>query len=190
MHERKNSPQIVTKSVFKERSNNKSMNSEGTDNTKMLRLVAIISATIFNLVGTILVFTTDFAGWWEGASNYWYWIGSEMAPFWLQIFLILLGLIFLMSLAYSIALIIVLAGKLKLPINYKLQAIIGLIISGVIFIFTILVLIIFAIFASDAYEWWVDTSFYSSIIGSIIIAIFYIFYLLLASREETGVPAK
>ena len=166
------------------------MNSEGTDNTKMLRLVALISAAIFNLVGTILVFTTDFAGWWEGASNYWYWIGSEIAPFWLQFFLIILGLIFLMSLAYSIVLIITVVGKLILPINFKVQAIIGIIIAGVIFIFTALVVAIFAIFASDANDWWLDTSFYSSIVGSIIIAIFYIFYLLLASREETGVPAK
>ncbi|HUU78598.1 MAG TPA: hypothetical protein VMX55_09630 [candidate division Zixibacteria bacterium] len=167
------------------------MNSEGTDNTKMLRLVALISAAIFNFVGMILVFTTDFSGWWAGGSgNYYYWIGSEMAPVWLQLFLVLLGLIFLFSLAYSIVLIIVVLGKINLPINFKIQGIVGIIIAGIIFLFTILILIIFAIFASDAYEWWLATSFYSSIVGSIILAIFYIFYLLLASREETGVPAK
>ncbi|MFW9921816.1 MAG: hypothetical protein ACFFDW_00820 [Candidatus Thorarchaeota archaeon] len=166
------------------------MNQDITSNTKLLRVVATGSAALFSLIATILAFSTDFGGWWEGYSwNYYYWIGSETAPGWSIIFIVLLALLFLGILIYSILLIIVSLGKITLPFNCKIQAIIGIVLATGGFILTALMVGIMAIIAAG-YDWWLETSFYSSLVGSIIIGIFYVFYFLLASREDSSSPAK
>jgi hypothetical protein len=155
------------------------------DKNRMLRVVVLISTTIFSLVAMILVFSEDFGGWWTGASNYYYWLGSEIAPGWSKIFLVLLGLIFLMILAYSVLLIVVELLKKKLKLSYKLQAIIGIVLGVFAFIFTGLTVGMFAIFASEG-DWWLETSFYSSLVGAILVVIFYVIYLIIPTKESTS----
>ena len=167
------------------------MSSESVDSSKTVRLVVLICAIIFSFVAMILVFTTDF-GWWyygSGYSTYYYWIGSEMAPIWSQIVLVLLALIFLFALAYSIFVLILNLGKISLKINPKFTAIFGIVIAAAGFVFTAFTVGMFAIVAAEAW-WGLTTSFYGALVGSILLGIFYIIYFVSIGKDQTEVVAK
>ena len=106
-----------------------------------------------------------------------------MAPFWLQLFLILLGLLFLLITVYSIIIILHNFNKIEIPLQAKQEAIIGIVLGVIAFIFTGLIVGIYAIFAAG-YDWWVATSFCSSLVGSILIILFYVIYLVGIPKEQ------
>ncbi|MBD3192299.1 MAG: hypothetical protein GF308_16790 [Candidatus Heimdallarchaeota archaeon] len=108
--------------------------------------------------------------------NYYYFIGSEMAPVWAQLFLVLLGLIYLVSTGLAIIVILTDFGKLT---NLARMANFGGIGIGIFaFIFTGFTTGMFAIVAAG-YEWWLETSFYVSLVGSLLITVFFLLHLLL-----------
>ncbi len=154
---------------------------------KMVNYVSLITVAIFSLVAMILVLVTDFGWQWYGTGNstYYFWLGNSNVAAWPQIFLVVIALVFLISLGYSILLLLINLGKISLNIPTKLQAIIGLVLAFVAFITTLFTLGMWAI-ASSEYYWGVDTTFYSSLIGSIIIGIFYVVYLVNISKESTN----
>ncbi|MHA1155012.1 MAG: hypothetical protein ACTSQK_02800 [Candidatus Heimdallarchaeota archaeon] len=153
---------------------------------KMVNYVALIAVAIFSFVAMILVLTTDF-GWQdygEYYSTYWFWLGSPNVDAWPQFFLVVIALVFLLSLGYSILLLLINLEKISLNIPTKLHAILGLVLTFVAFITTLFTLGMWAIASSD-YYWGVATSFYTSLFGSIIIGICYIVYLVNTRKELT-----
>ena len=153
------------------------MNEDNTQALKFIKIAFLAFGAVFSLVAAILVFFFDFGGWWLGGgySNYYYWIGSENAPVWSQLFLVLLGLLFLALLALSVILgILLLTGKGEKFI--KIFGFIGM--GGAIFAFllTFITWGMFAIIAGDYYELWLGTGFYGALVGSLLIGIFYLLY--------------
>ncbi len=166
------------------------MNQDNQLVMKFVKIAFMAFAAIFSLVATILVFVTDFGGWWEGGgSNYYFWVGAPYAPAWAQLFLVLLGLLFLALLGISVFLgILTLLDKQTGIV--KILSFIG--VGGAIvgFVLTGITVGALAIFASG-YEWWVATSFYSSLVGSIIVGIFYILYAVMGIvLKPSETPAK
>ncbi len=161
---------------------------ESTSNMKTIKIIVIALAGFFSLLGAILVFATDF-GWWNvGYSwNYYFFIGSEMAPVWAQLFLVIFGLIFLVNVGVSILLILGQLGKFKANL-IRLLNFGGIALAIVTFVFTALMVGFFAIFAAG-WWWGLSTSFYAGIICSILIGIFYIIALIIKLPEE-ALPAK
>ena len=154
---------------------------------KMVNYVAIIAIAIFSLVAMILVLVSDFGWQWYGTgySTYYFWLGNSNVAAWPQIFLVLIALIFLISLGYSLILLLINLGKISLNVPTKLQAIIGLVLALVAFIASLFTLGMWAI-ASIDYYWGVATSFYTSLFGSVIIGIFYVVYLVNIRKESTN----
>ncbi|MHA1555385.1 MAG: hypothetical protein ACTSPM_00475 [Candidatus Heimdallarchaeota archaeon] len=154
---------------------------------KMVNYVSLIAVAIFSLVAMILALTTDFGWQWYGGSSdtYWFWLGSPNVAAWPQFFLVIIALVFLISLGYSILLLLINLGKINLNISTKLQAIFGLALALVAFITTLFTLGMWAI-ASIEYYWGVATSFYTSLFGSVIIGIFYVVYLVNIRKESTN----
>ena len=70
-----------------------------------------------------------------------------------------------------------------------MQAIIGIGITIIAFVTTLFTLAMWAI-ASIDYYWGVDTTFYTSLVGSIIIGIFYSVYFVNSGKALTEEPAK
>ena len=153
------------------------MNQDNTQALKFIKIIFLAFASLFSLVAAILVFFFDFGGWWLGGgySNYFYWIGSEMAPVWSQLFIVLLGLLFVVLLVLSI----ILGVMILLDKGEKLTKILGFIgLGGAIlaFLFTFITWGMFAIIAGDYEELWLMTGFYGGLVGSLLIGIFYILY--------------
>ena len=166
------------------------MNQDNTQALKLIKVAFLAFAALFSLVAAILVFFLDFGGWWLGGgySNYFYWIGSENAPIWSQLFLVLLGLLFLALLALSIILgVLILTDK-----GEKVVKILGFVGMGVAifsFIFTFITWGMFAIIAGDYYELWLMTGFWGALVGSLLVGIFYLLYSvigLLMKPSETA----
>jgi hypothetical protein len=161
---------------------------DSTTNLKPIKIAIIALAGFFSFLGAMLAFFTDF-GWWNvGYSwSYYFFIGSEMAPFWAQLFLVLLALIFLLNTLVAILLMLGQFGKI--PVKFtKLLNFGGIAIAVITFIFTPILVGLFAIIAAG--DWWgLSTSFYSSLICSILIGIFYILALVLKLPED-ALPAK
>ena len=99
--------------------------------------------------------------------------------------LFLFALAFLLNTILSIFIILSLLGKVLVKYTKFLQ-IAGIVLAGITFIFTGLLVGFFAIFAGG-YEWWLATSFYGGIVGSILTAIFYILSILLKPSSEAAV---
>jgi len=162
-----------------------------TTTTKMdpIPLIFSIIQIIFSFIGAILAFVTDF-GWWNvGYSwSYYFYLGSEMAPVWAQFFLFLFGVLFLVLLVLSILKLINVFGKINPKID-KLVNFAGIAISVGIFLYTAILVGIFATFAAG--NWWgLSTSFYAGLIGPIIIGAFFIVHLLYsANKQKTSAKA-
>ena len=158
---------------------------------KLVNLVSSIAVAIFSLVAMILVLVTDFGWQYYGAgySTYYFWLGNSNIAAWPQIFLVAIAMVFLISLGYSIVLILINLEKLSLKIYGRMQAIIGIGISIIAFVATLFTLGMWAI-ASIDYYWGVDTTFYTSLVGSIIIGIFYSVYFVNSGKALIEEPAK
>lgn len=155
------------------------MSSEQSNNNKMLNCIALLTIAIFSLVAMILVLVSDF-GWQDygsGYSTYYFWLGNTNIDAWPQIFLVLIALVFFLSLVYSGLLFFVNLGKIPFKLSSKIQAFIGLAIAALAFISTLFTVGMWAIASIDHY-WGVATTFYTSLVGSIIVAIFYVVYLI------------
>ncbi|HUT82726.1 MAG TPA: hypothetical protein VMZ29_16140 [Candidatus Bathyarchaeia archaeon] len=140
------------------------------DNTKLIGLICAVIATIFSFIAAMMVLFADFGGMYIGSPSYYayFCLFCSYLDGWSKIFIILLGLIFLALLAISIMILLSYFGKVSAGLVKQMQ-LFGLIGSIVAFVFTFLVLIIFAIQADFALEWWVSTGFYGGLIGSIIV---------------------
>jgi len=169
------------------------MNQDNQQTTKFVKIAFMAFAFIFSLVAAILVFATDFGGWWLGGgySNYFYWLGSEIAGFGSKIPLILLGLLFLVLAGMSVILGILtlidkefLIGKLS---SFKILSFLG--VAGAIagFLLTALSVIVLFVMAGDYESLWLDAGFYGPLVGSILVGIFYILYIVLGNVMK---PAK
>jgi len=164
-------------------------------NIQLVKFALLILAGIFSIIGCVVALSATFGGWWTGmySWNYYFCLGCEMTPVWAKIFLVLLAFTFIITLTTSILLILTITNKLKL-LPEKVLSIIALFGAGTEFVFTIITTIIMAIIAAEANEWWLETSFYTSIIGSILIAIFFVLYFLMLRVEvpdsKTETPAK
>lgn len=167
------------------------MNEEEKKQINLVNLVIFISVIIFSFVAMILVFTTDFGWFWYGGgySTYYFWIGSETAPIWIQIFLVILGLIFLILTLYAVLLLLLQLGIIKINISTKLQAFFGIGTAVIAFVYNAILVGLFAIAVIGA-DWGLSTSFFSSLIGSIFIGVLYIIYLVNVRKEESTIPAK
>jgi len=163
------------------------MNQDNQQTTKFVKIAFMAFAFIFSLVAAILVFAIEFGGWWLGGgySNYFYWLGSENAGFGAKIPLILLGLLFLVLALISIILGIltlidkeIFVGKFS---SFKILSFLG--IAGAIagFLLTALSVIVLFAIAGDYEELWLDAGFYGPLIGSILVGIFYILYIVLGN---------
>ncbi len=162
------------------------MNKSNT-NMKPIKIAIIALAGFFSFLGSMLVFFGSF-GWWNtGYSDYYFFIGSEMAPVWSQLLLVLFALTFLLNTAVAIFLIIGQFGKISMKFT-KLLNFAGLGLAVITFISTALLVGFFAIFAAG-WWWGLTTSFYSGLICSILIGIFYILALVIKLPEEP-MPAK
>ena len=159
---------------------------------KHVNLVSSIAVAIFSLVAMILVLVTDFGWQWYGTgySTYYFWLGNSNIAAWPQIFLVVIAIVFLISLGYSIVLILINLEKLSLKISGRMQAIIGIGISIVAFVTTLFTLGMWAIASIDYWDWGVDTTFYTSLVGSIIIGIFYGVYFVNSGKTLAEEPAK
>jgi len=168
------------------------MNESNTQVLKFIKIAFMAFAAVFSLVASILVFVTEFGGWWLGGgySNYYYWIGSEMAPVWAQLFLVLLGLLFLALVALSVILgVLTLLDKGE-KLN-KIMSFVG--IGGAIFGFllTFITLGMLAIIAGDYEEMWLDAGFYGPLVGSILVGIFYLLYIIIGNLiQPSNTAAK
>ena len=172
------------------------MNQDTQQTTKFVKIAFMAFAFIFSLVAAILVFATDFGGWWLGGgySNYFYWLGSENAGFGAKIPLILLGLLFLV-LAGMAAILGILTlinkeffiGKLS---SFKILSFGG--VAGAIagFLLTALSVIVLFIIAGDYEELWLDAGFYGPLVGSILVGIFFILYVVLGNVMKPAEAAK
>ena len=156
------------------------------NNVTMVNYILVGLGGFFSLIAAILAFFFDYGAWTFGASTYYYFIGSEMAPGWAQFILFLFGLAFLLNTILSVIIILSLLGKILVKYTKFLQ-IGGLILAGFTFAFTALLVGIFFIFAAGSW-WWLEASFYGGIVGSILTAIFYVLSMLLKPSFET--PAK
>lgn len=156
---------------------------DSTTNMKPIKIAIIALAGFFSFLGAILLFFTVFGWWNEGYSwNYYFFIGSEMAPIWAQFALVLFALIFLLNMVVALLLIFGQFGKI--PVKFtKLLNFGGIAIAVITFIFSALYVGLFAIFAAG-WWWGLSTSFYSSLICSILIGIFYILALVIKLPEE------
>jgi len=160
---------------------------ESTTNMKPIKIAIIALAGFFSFLGSMLAFFGSF-GWWNtGYSDYYFFIGSEMAPVWSQLLLVLFALTFLLNAGIAIFLIIGQFGKISMKFT-KLLNFAGIGVAVITFISTPLLVGFFAIFAAG-WWWGLTTSFYSGIICSIIIGIFYILALVIKLPEEAA-PAK
>jgi hypothetical protein len=161
---------------------------ESTSNMKTIKIIVIALAGVFSLLGMILAFATDF-GWWNvGYSwNYYFFIGSETAPIWAQLLLVIFALLFLVNTGIAVFLIIGQLGKLKANL-VKILNIGGIALAVITFIYTALMVGFFAIFAAG-WWWGLSTSFYAGIICPILIGIFYIIAMIIKLPEEAA-PAK
>ncbi|MHA1220502.1 MAG: hypothetical protein ACTSQB_02095, partial [Candidatus Heimdallarchaeota archaeon] len=103
---------------------------------------------------------------------------------WSKIFIILLGLIYLALTGLLVLLILTYFGKVPeekvKPMRF--YAFIG---TGVVFIFTLILLGIFAAQANPyALEWWPEVGFYGGLIGSMIVAICLGLHLYFENRAK------
>lgn len=155
---------------------------DSTTNMKPIKIAIIALAGFFSFLGAILLFFTSF-GWWDvGYGAYYFFIGSVMAPIWAQFALVLFALIFLLNMVVALLLIFGQFGKI--PVKFtKLLNFGGIAIAVITFIFSALYVGLFAIFAAG-WWWGLSTSFYSSLICSILIGIFYILALVIKLPEE------
>lgn len=184
---------IFSAIIFKAQHDNTVMNQDTQQTQKFVKVAFMAFAFIFSLVAAILVFATDFGGWWLGGgySNYYYWLGSEIAGFGSKIPLILLGLLFLVLAGVSVFLGILtlidkefFLGKLS---SFKILSFGG--VAGAIagFLLTILAVIILFVIAGDYEVLWLDAGFYGPLIGSLLVGIFFILYVVLGNIMK---PAK
>jgi hypothetical protein len=159
------------------------MQENQTDTIQFVKITLAILSGLFSFIVMILVFVTDFGGWWTGnySWNYYYFIGSEMAPGWAQFFLVLLGLIYLGS--TGVAVVAVLTDLGKVTKFTQIANFVGIVIGIVAFVFTGITTGMFAIVAAG-YEWWLATSFYASLVGSLLITTFFILHLLLGRTTQ------
>lgn len=154
-------------------------------NADMVAYILVGLGGVFSFIASMIAFFSVFGGWNAGYSwNYYFFIGSEMAPVWAQLLLFLFALAFLLNTILSIFIILSLLGKVLIKYTKSLQ-IAGIVLAGITFISTGLLVGFFAIFVGG-YEWWLETSFYGGIIGSILTAIFYLLSILLKPSSETA----
>lgn len=162
---------------------------------KFVKIAFMAFAFIFSLVAAILVFATDFGGYWPGGgySNYFYWLGADPlnVGFGAKIPLILLGLLFLLLAGVSVFLGVLtlinkefFLGKLS---SFKILSFGGVAGAIIGFLLTILSVIILFVLAGDYEELWLDAGFYGALIGSLLIGIFFILYVVLGNLIK---PAK
>lgn len=158
-----------------------------SESTKLAKIIVSIAAILFSFVALILVQTEYFVTWYIGSPSYYasfYW-GHSYMHHWLKLFLFLLTVVFLVCLAVSVFLLLNALGKLKIKLPIKRLGILGIIAAVLSFATTILTLIVVAIY-SIGIEWWPDASFYSSIVGSILVGIFSIIYTVLESSAKSA----
>ena len=128
--------------------------------------IFFVGALITSVVGAILLFADDFAGWLEGSNDYYVHIGAQFAgpaPF----FIILMAVALLLTGVYSV-------WSLKDPSaiaenQLKLVLFINI---GVCAVSALLAVILAIWFESFATDWWLGGSFYGSLIGGILTTLF------------------
>jgi len=128
--------------------------------------IFFVGALITSVVGAILLFVDDFAGYMEGANDYYVHPGALYAgpsPF----FVILMAVALLLTGVYSV-------WSLKEPsaIAENQLKLVLLINIGVCAVSTLLAIILAIWFESFATDWWLGGSFYGSLIGGILTALF------------------
>lgn len=128
--------------------------------------IFFVGSLISSVVGAIMLFVDDFAGWSEGSYNYYVHMESQFAgaaPF----FVILMAIALLVTSAFSL-------WGLKDPSaiaenQLKLVFLISIVVCVVSALLAIILSIWFETFAT---EWWLSGSFYGSLIGGILTALF------------------
>ena len=142
-----------------------------------------VGAIILSFLAAILTFTSEF-GWWQGGYSWGYDFAlyGEFVEWYGKFALVILALGFL---AVSFLALQQLYPVLRVPeeTNKKLERL-GFFLAIGMVVFTILITIIFVVQVSDATDWDLGTSFYGSIFGGLLSALFF----WLAGRIET--PAK
>jgi len=118
---------------------------------------------IFSLIAALLVFLTDFGGWYVYDSYYqdlyyYFYLGSGITPVFYQILLVIVGLL-LIAIAYFSY------KGLREDLNADQ---LNMILYGSItaFALTIIITLLFLWYVSDSDEWWLDTGFYAALVGS------------------------
>ena len=129
--------------------------------------IFFVGALITSVIGAAMLFFGDFGGYYE--NSYYYYVHPEAqyagaAPF----FIILMGIALLVTAVFSL-------WGLKDPSAIAENQIkLVLIISIVVCVISALLAVILSIwFETFATEWWLDVSFYGSLIGGILTALFF-----------------
>ena len=129
--------------------------------------IFFVGALITSVVGAILLFFTDFAGWLEGGYDYYVHTGvlfAGPAP----IFIILMAAALLLTGGYS-------AWSLatKAAVDEKQLKLVLLINIGVCAVSVLLTISLWIWFTVLDVEWWLDAGFFGSLIGGILTALFF-----------------
>ncbi len=142
-----------------------------------------VGALILSFLAAILTFVSEFGWWQEGYSwGYDFALYGEFVPWFGKLILVLLGLGFL-GVAFLALQQLYPILKVDDEVHDKLRKLGFFLTIGMIGL-TILVTIVFVVMVSDAYDWDLGTSFYGSIFGGLLSALFF----WLAGRIE--IPAK
>jgi hypothetical protein len=153
-------------------------------NVTLVNYILVGLGGFFSFIASMLAFFTDFGAWNVGYPwNYYFFIGSETAPIWAQFILFIFAFSFLVNTILAVLTILSLLGKI-LPKHSKFLQIGGIILAGITFAFTALMVGFFAIFAAG-WWWWLSTSFYGGLIGSLLTIIFYVLSMILKPPTET-----
>jgi len=127
----------------------------------------LIASLITSVIGGILLFVTDFGGWWEGgSSNYYVHIEAQFAgpaPF----FIGLTAAAMLVTAAFCVW---GLTPTSKVTEQHlKLLLLVNL---GVVALTALLAIILATWWGTFASEWWFDAGFYGGVIGSLLTSLF------------------
>ena len=142
-----------------------------------------VGALILSFLAAILTFVSEFGWWQEGYSwGYDFALYGQFVPWYGKLVLVLLGLGFLCVAFLALQQLYPIL-KVTDEVHERLGKLGFLLTIGMVGL-TILVTIIFAIMANSAFDWDLGTSFYGSIFGGLLSALFF----WLARRIQT--PAK
>jgi magnesium-transporting ATPase (P-type) len=149
-----------------------------------VKILVAISSLILSTVGAVLLLATNFGGWIGGTplTSYFLSLSSFVAPLWMKIFLVIIAIGFIVCAAFAIIWLLaqleLIKGE-KLPSKMNIGALIS---TGIVLIFSLIVAIGFALTYTNFY-WWYDISFYWATMGSFMVIIFIVLYMILTKAE-------